>query len=185
MNVVLCGMGGCGKTTIGQKISEKFSVPFLDTDRLIENAYANKGQKLTCREIYIKEGAEKFRQFEKEQILNLESEGTWVLATGGGTFDDPENVAALKKYGTIVFLKCSLEVLWDRMQRTGMPAYLDKSDSYHAFMKLLLIRSHYYEKAANGIVNCHQLTPEEIVWEVMNLVPFLKSPLGANLTGRP
>jgi shikimate kinase len=185
MNVVLCGMDGCGKTTIGKKISEKLNIPFMDTDQLIEQAYAANGEALSCREIFRKEGAEAFRKMEKEQVINLNPEGTTILATGGGTLDDPESLEFLKKYGTLIYLKCSLDVIWERMQKSGIPAYLDHNDAYNDLLKVFLKRSSFYEKAANGIVNCHKLTPEEIVWEITNLAPFLKSSLGANLTAKP
>lgn len=177
MHLILCGMTACGKTTVGKALSEKLRLPFMDTDQRIEQQ-----AKLSCREIYSKHGQEHFRSLEKKQLLEMPTDRAHVIAVGGGTLNDPENCKILQSLGQIVYLKCDTELLWERISKKELPAFLDPNHPYQSFEQIYLQRVPFYEKTAHGIVNCQNLSLEEIVWEVTLLAPFLKSPLGENPT---
>lgn len=72
MNIILCGLPGCGKSTLGKKIAPLYQFDFIDTDLSIEELYkAKTGREFLVREIYKKEGVRFFRQLEKQVIASL------------------------------------------------------------------------------------------------------------------
>lgn len=103
-NIVLIGMPGSGKTTIGKIIADKLSRRFIDLDEEIK---AEEGMEPS--EIINKYGEEKFRAIEKTAAKKAASVTGAVIATGGGTVIDPENVRALKRNGKIIFINRDIE----------------------------------------------------------------------------
>lgn len=98
-NIVLTGMPGCGKTTVGKALAEITSKRFIDTDILIE-----KKENMTPSEIITKFGEDVFRQKEKEAIKSISLENGCIIATGGGSILKEENIKNLKRNGILVFL---------------------------------------------------------------------------------
>ena len=114
MTLILSGLPMSGKTTIGKLLAEKLQLPFLDTDRLIEESYvAMTGMNCSCRQIFFEKGEPFFRDLEKEQIKALQGDHARVIALGGGVLIDPDNVRTLQSIGRIFYLKdpcgCNLE----------------------------------------------------------------------------
>lgn len=102
-NIVLIGMPGCGKTTIGKLVAERLQRKLIDID-----AYIEKVQGCTINEIF-KHGEGEFRRLETEAVLALEQERSAVITTGGGVVKDPVNMSSLKKNGIIVYIDRSIE----------------------------------------------------------------------------
>jgi len=103
-NIVLTGMAGCGKTTIGKILSEKLNMNFVDTDdKIIEKA------KMPIPKIFEKYGEEHFRKLESEVIEETAKLQSTVIATGGGAVLSCQNVSALRGNGRIYFLDRPLE----------------------------------------------------------------------------
>ena len=103
-NIVLIGMAGCGKTTIGKILAEKLNMNFVDTDeKIIEKA------KMPIPEIFKKYGEEHFRRLESQVIEEISKLQNTVIATGGGAVLKRENVLALRGNGRIYFLDRPLE----------------------------------------------------------------------------
>lgn len=97
MNITLCGLPMSGKSTIGMLIAEKLNRKFIDTDRLIENTYnLTKNKKYTCRQIYFLEGEKVFRRLEDHQISSLKNTKNSIIAIGGGSLLNPDNIRILK-----------------------------------------------------------------------------------------
>lgn len=111
MKIFLIGFMGCGKTHWGKILSEKLNVPFFDLDeKVIEN------EEKPINEIFESEGEEYFRLLEKDVLhLLTESHETFVMATGGGTPCFYNNIDYLKKQGTVVWINCSTECLYNRL----------------------------------------------------------------------
>lgn len=111
MKIFLIGFMGCGKTHWGKILSQKFTVPFFDLD---EKIVEHEGKPIN--EIFELEGEEHFRLVEKD-ILHLltESHENFVMATGGGTPCFYNNVDYLKRQGTVVWINCSTECLYNRL----------------------------------------------------------------------
>jgi len=160
----------CGKTTIGKMVAEKLGWSFIDTDRLIENAYTEKtGKTCTCRQIYIEEGDSLFRECEKMQIASLSESVKSIIAVGGGSLNDPENTKMLQLTGSLVYLKAPLSALWERMLNRGIPVYLNSIDPEKAFYEIANKRTPIYEDAASYIIETSHLCEQEVVAAILNL----------------
>lgn len=101
-NIVLTGIMGCGKTTIGRMLAEKLSVEFIDLDEYIEEKWGS------ISELFNK-GEEYFRDIESKAVREVSEKKGIVIATGGGAVKRIENVDALKKNGIIFFIDRPLE----------------------------------------------------------------------------
>ncbi len=140
-NIVLIGMPGSGKSTLGSLLSEITNRDFFDTDSLIVQ---NEGMEIS--EIFKIFGEAKFREYEKKTIASISDKTSLVIATGGGSVLDPENVKALKKNGKLVFLNRDPEAIIPTSTR---PLALDKE----AIMKRYSERLPVYKACADITIN--------------------------------
>lgn len=170
MNLILFGLPTSGKTTYGKLLASKLNYNFIDTDHLIEDAYAAQmGQHFTCRQIYLKEGQIKFRQLEKQQIASLNTSKNSIISTGGGTIDNFGNVEVLQKLGQLIYLKTPLEVLWKRICIRGVPSYLDPINPEESFYKNAKRLIPLFENAANHIIETASLNEQDLLTALLNL----------------
>ncbi len=169
MNVILCGLPMCGKTTVGKLVAEKLGRPFVDTDELIEKAYvAETGKKYSCRQIYFLEGESAFRDLEKKQIESLGNLTSSVIAVGGGGLDLASNVVTLQKAGVLIYLQAAPAFIWQRMLTTRIPAYLNAKHPEQGFKALVEKRVPIYEAATSSHVQVDGLSPEQIALLVID-----------------
>lgn len=115
-NVVLVGMAGCGKSTIGRLLAERLGKTFVDLDSEIE-----KREKKIIPEIFAESGEEEFRKTESEIVAEFCLNSGQVIATGGGAVLDEKNVERMKSNGVIVFVKRDIE----KLARDGRPLSKD------------------------------------------------------------
>ncbi len=154
MNVILFGFQNCGKTTIGKLLAKKLTMRFIDIDCIIATLYEQKcGKKLSVREIYKDLGEEDFRSLEQEAILLLTYINNVVIATGGGSVLNPDNVVALKETGTLVYLQTAKAIIKDRMFSGKLPAFLAGADPEQEFEKMYNTRKVIYENVADVVIN--------------------------------
>ena len=137
-NIVLIGMPGCGKSTIGKKLAAQQGKKFVDTDALVEQ---RAGKKIP--DIFKQDGEAVFRKLEAEVIASVGKEGGQVIATGGGSVLSLENVRNLKQNGTVIFIKRDI----NKLAREGRP--LSQSGDLAEMYKK---RLPFYEAAADTVM---------------------------------
>jgi len=140
--LVLVGMMGAGKTSVGRRLASGLGVPFRDADAEIELAAG-----CTINEIFERFGEPAFRDGERKVIARLLTEPPHVLATGGGAFIDPETRARVKERAISIWLRARLELLMERVQRKDHRPLLRNSDSRTTLERLLKEREPIYAEA--------------------------------------
>lgn len=172
-NVVVIGFTSCGKSTVGRELARKRHQQFIDLDRRLEELYAKEtSQHRSCREIYQVDGAETFRSWEARALASLAQEQGFVLATGGGAPLRPENRPLLKQLGRVLYLRASPAVLFQRMQRKGLPGYLAADPTIAGLTRVWEERHPVYHALADVTVETDTLT-------VSNAVAIVLRNLGA------
>jgi len=120
-SVVLVGMMGAGKSSIGRRLATRLGIPFVDADTEIENAAG-----MTIAEIFAKHGEPYFRAGEARVIARLLDQGPQVLATGGGAVMDAQTRALIRDKSLSIWLKADLDVLLKRTRRRGERPLADR-----------------------------------------------------------
>ncbi len=165
MNLILCGMMGAGKTTIGIKIAELTGRRWYDTDELITDKYGK------ISDIFEYYGETHFRKLETEIVKEIAEKEHLIISTGGGLVLKKENNQILQKNGKIIFLRATLETLAKRLKVDGNRPLLQTSTESirDRLARLLLERSPVYEHVADYIVDVDGKTPETIAKEIVEL----------------
>ncbi|WP_425407364.1 shikimate kinase [Hwanghaeella sp.] len=133
--IVLIGMMGAGKSTIGRQVAERLGVVFRDADREIELAAGR-----TIQEIFAEFGEEHFRSGERRVIARLLEDEPFVLATGGGAFMDAETRAVIKEKAISVWLRAEFDVLWARVSKRSHRPLLKTPDPQQTLRDLITAR---------------------------------------------
>jgi shikimate kinase len=111
-NLVLVGLMGAGKTSIGRLVATNLGIPFVDADAEIERV-----SRMTITELFAAYGEEEFRALETRVIKRLLKGGPRVVSTGGGAFVNDRTRWHIKRKGLSVWLKADLDVLWERVNK--------------------------------------------------------------------
>ena len=160
--VVLVGMMGAGKSTVGRRVAVKLGRPFADTDALIE---AREGQSIA--ELFATRGEPAFRDLEaaalRELVLGPE---LLVLATGGGAVVRPANRALLREHATVVWLRASAGVLAHRVRQDGSRPLL-ADDPRAAIDRLLAEREPWYREVADHVVDVDHVDKRDVIAAVV------------------
>jgi shikimate kinase len=169
MSIILFGFKNCGKSTIGSLIAKKLKVPFIDTDRLIEEIYQKEKQSyLKAHEIFIL-NSKLFRNIERKTVLSLSEIKNVVIATGGGCVLNTKNVKMLKNIGKLVYLKASKELIRKRaFAAERFPAFLDINDKEHSFNEMYEVRKIIYENIADRTIEIDKKDNETIIEEIID-----------------
>jgi shikimate kinase len=159
-DIVLIGMPGSGKTTIGKIISKKLGLKYVDIDKYIEKSTGKK-----IPEIF-KEGEEIFRRLETEAINKFSKEKGMVISTGGGTIKNYSNIKALKENGIIIFIDRPIKNIAENVNFQNRPLLWD------GINRLYALYDERYELYKNycdfQIANDASL--EEVVLRIINIV---------------
>jgi shikimate kinase len=158
-NLVLIGMPGAGKSTVGVLLAKATSRAFVDTDVVIQ---AREGMRLG--EIITGRGTEAFRAVEERHVLSLRLTGH-VIATGGSVVYSERAMAHLRATGTIVFLSLPLDVLEDRL--TDLTSRGVVIATGQSLAQLHTERQPLYERYADAVIDCTNLNHEEVVHTVL------------------
>ena len=165
MNLILCGMMGAGKTTIGIKIAELTGRRWYDTDGVIVDRHGK------ISDIFEYYGEAHFRKLETEVVKELAGMDNLIISTGGGLVLKRENNLVLQENGKIVFLRASFETLAQRLIVDGTRPLLQTSTESirDRLAKLMRERTPVYEHVADYIVDVDGKTPEQIAEEIVRL----------------
>jgi shikimate kinase len=136
MLLVLVGLPGSGKTTVGRQLARRLHLPFVDSDHAIEN-------RLGCsvREYFEREGEDRFRDLESEVLADLCHNHQGVLSTGGGSVLRPINRERLREHGQVFYLRSSPEEVFRRLRNDQNRPLLQVADPQARLRELLEIRA--------------------------------------------
>lgn len=165
MNLILCGMMGAGKTTIGIKIAELTGRRWYDTDGVIVDKYGK------ISDIFEYYGEAHFRKLETEIVKDLAKKDHLVISTGGGLVLKKENNELLQENGKIVFLRATIDTLAKRLKVDGERPLLQTSTESirDRLARLLTERAPVYEHVADYIVDVDGKSPERIAEEIVRI----------------
>ncbi len=158
--IVLAGFMGAGKTTVGRVLSTLLGVPFVDTDAIIEQRYG------AIPDIFARKGEAFFRRVEEgvtSEVLN--KDGDCVISVGGGALTSRKTLKSVLSKSVPVYLKCSIEVCFDRAKGTDRPLAKD----FGSFKKLFYERKPVYEQLP-FFVETDETAPEVIAQQIKALV---------------
>jgi shikimate kinase len=140
--IVLVGLMGAGKTTVGRRLAEKLGLAFVDADHEIELAA---GQ--TIPEIFAQHGESYFRDGERKVIARLLENGAQVLATGGGAYMNADTRATIRSRGISIWLRADFDLLMRRVRRRSNRPLLQDADPEAVMRKLIEERYPIYAEA--------------------------------------
>jgi shikimate kinase len=141
-SIVMVGLMGCGKTSVGRRTAHQLGLPFVDADEAIEQAAGR-----TIKEIFDEHGEAFFRDGERRVIARLLRSAPQVLATGGGAYINAETRAAIADAGVAVWLKAELPMLMRRVLKRSNRPLLQAADPEEVMRGFMIARYPIYEKA--------------------------------------
>jgi shikimate dehydrogenase len=157
MNVVLIGMRGSGKTTVGRILARGLGRELVEMDELIAQKAG-----LSIAEIVEKHGWEKFRDIEEEVASEVAGRDNIINASGGGVVTREQNIVKLKKNGVAVWLKAGVEILLERLSEDNSRPLLVGKTQREDMEIALKERKSLYQKAADLTVDTEGKKPEEV-----------------------
>ncbi len=158
-SIVLVGMMGAGKSSIGRRLASRLGIPFIDADTEIESAAG-----MTIPEIFEKHGEPYFRAGEARVIARLLENGPQVLATGGGSVMDAQTRALIGEKGVSIWLKADIDVLLKRTKRRNDRPLVEK------IRDLLPLREPLYAQS-DIIIQSRDEPHDTIIDEIMGELP--------------
>lgn len=166
MNVVLVGMMGAGKTTVGRILARELGWPLVDTDQVVVERAGR-----SIPELFATEGEKGFRAREAEAIAWAAAQDNLVIATGGGAVLAPANREALRRSGVVFWLDAPPEELYRRAAAQGVQgrpllAGAESGDPLAAVAKLAESRAQAYREAAHCRIDTTGRSPEEVAKEI-------------------
>ena len=164
MNIVLCGMMGVGKTSVGICIASKTGRMWYGTDVVITDRHGR------ISDIFEYYGEAHFRSLETGIVRELSGRDRLVISTGGGLVLKPENSELLKRNGKIFFMRASFETLLKRVRADeSRPLLKNTGKMADALGELLRVRTPVYEHVADYIVDTDGKSIEEVADEIIRL----------------
>ena len=164
-NVILVGFMGTGKSSSGRMLATRLGCALVDLDQYIETK-----EGMTIPEIFRQKGEAHFRALEHEAVAEVAQRKGVVIATGGGTIKDPENLRILRGCGVLICLTADIDTILARTERKGERPLLDKAeDRKQEIASLLESRREIYAQA-NHTVDTSQLSPMLVTEEIMRIL---------------
>lgn len=162
--IVLIGMMGSGKTTIGKLLGEKLTLRSIDIDVIIEQ-----NEKRTVSEIFQNEGEKYFRNIERETIKKNFTNKDLIISLGGGAFEDQLTQELLLKNSIVIYLKTSPNVILERIKNNTNRPLLKNQMTVEKIQSIILQRQKNYELANITILTNNKNT-DKIVEEILGVI---------------
>lgn len=162
-NVILIGFMGCGKTSVGLKLSYKLRMTVEDTDKFIEQ---REGRSIS--HIFEEDGESYFRALETKTLEEFrDKKYTRIISVGGGTPVNPVNREILKQCGTVVYLRVKPETVYERLKNDTTRPLLQCDNPLERIRTLLESRKEAYEEAAHIIIDVDDKNMEDVLEELV------------------
>lgn len=164
MKIILIGIMGAGKTTVGKELSKILNLKFVDMDDEIE-----KQEKMSIVDIFKNYGEEKFRSLESKLLKELILEDDIIISTGGGVIKLCENRNLLKQQGYVVFLDGNIDTIIRNVSSgiENRPLLKDRQDLYNKIESLLSERYEKYKESASININIDNKNINEVVSQTL------------------
>lgn len=164
-SIVLVGMMGAGKSSVGRLLQQRTGLARFDTDEMVA---AKLGASIP--EIFARLGEGGFRDAETEALRSAMEKDPAIVVTGGGIVLRAENVDLLRQMGTVVWLEAKEDTLFERASRRGTRPLLQTENPRAAFSEMLKTRGSFYERAADLRVDTTKLTHDEVAHMILAAV---------------
>ena len=159
-HIFIIGMMGTGKSTIASLLSKKLNIPFIDTDKDLEDIL-----NLSLEEFFKKFSEKKFRELESTYFVEHVNSSHCIYATGGGIIINKKNRNVLKNYGRTILLNASIETIIKRLENDSKkrPLFTNKN----ALENIWNERKHYYHQCSDIIIDTDNKEPQTIAKEII------------------
>lgn len=155
-NLILIGPMGAGKTCIGRRLAERFTLDFVDADQAIVEAAG-----ASIPTIFEHSGEAGFRQHERQVLQQLLAGQGQLVSTGGGAVLDPDNRAAIARRGFVVYLRVSVAAQLERLARDRTRPLLQRPDRAQVLEQMASVRDPLYQGLADLTLDTDLYTPGE------------------------
>ena len=155
-NLILIGPMGAGKTCIGRRLAERFTLDFVDADQAIVEAAG-----ASIPTIFEHSGEAGFRQHERQVLQQLLAGQGQLVSTGGGAVLDPDNRAAIARRGFVVYLRVSVAAQLERLARDRTRPLLQRPDRAQVLEQMASVRDPLYQELADLTLDTDLYTPGE------------------------
>ena len=160
--IVLVGMPGCGKSTIGRALARRLQLDFADSDQVIERRLQR-----SIRSYFDSDGEDAFRDLEQQVLADLAREGVGVLATGGGAVLRQANRELLRAHGTVIYLHVAVDRLMRRLSHDTRRPLLQVADPRARLQALYAERDPLYRACANFVINAQRSSRAMLVGRII------------------
>jgi shikimate kinase len=162
-SIVLIGMMGAGKSSVGRCLQQRTGLPSFETDEIVVS-----GLGISISEIFSKYGERRFREVETQVLHEFMPSEPAIIVTGGGIVLREENLDLLKQFGAVVWLDADKATLFKRALRTGNRPLLQAKNPRKAFVQTLEARLPLYAKTADIRVDTSMFTSEEVAVAILS-----------------
>ncbi len=169
-SIVLIGMMGAGKSSVGRCLQQRTGLARLDTDEMVVAQFG-----IPIAQIFGKHGEERFRIAETDVLRKLAPERPAIVVTGGGIVGSTENLDLLKQLGTVVWVTADEATLFERASRRNDRPLLQKENPRAVFLDLLREREPLYRTTADLRVDTSAMTHDEVAETILNRLEEVSS----------
>ena len=163
-NIILIGMPGCGKSTVGVILAKTLGMGFVDTDLIIQRQ-----QHGTLQRLIDEYGLDRFREFEEQALKGVSEKSDTVIATGGSAIFCPEGMAKLRENGVCLYLDLPLEELKGRLKNIKTRGIACRKGE--SLEEIFAEREPLYKKYADITLECNGFTTEQVVEAINKNIP--------------